>query len=349
MEKVTVETERRRIKPIYIILPLVLLIGGFFGYKKIRHATMYESTDNAQIESNAVPVISRVAGYIDSVAVSDYAEVKPGQLVVKLDDREYQIAVSQAQADLAQAQADLATARAALSTVGSSENVASANADVLRTRLRKAEQDLGRDEALFADGAITRKQLDDSRSNVETARKQLVAGNQQTVQASVQGNTANAQIQKAQALIETRKAALEKAKLQLTYVEIYAPAGGRIGKTNLQPGQFIQPGQPLFTVVNSEQFWVVANFKETQLKSLKLGQPVEMTIAGYPDRKLTGKITSFSEATGAKFSLLPPDNASGNYIKVTQRVPVRIDIDNVAQVKDILKAGLSVDLDVKVK
>jgi membrane fusion protein (multidrug efflux system) len=348
-KKVVERREKKGIRPIHIILPLILLAGGFYGYKKVQHNITYESTDNAQVQSNAVPVLSRVAGYIDSVAVSDYAEVKPGQLVVKLDDRELQLAVSQAQADLLQAQADLATARASLSTVGSSENVAAANADVLRTRLQKAEQDLRRDEALYADGAITRRQVEDSRANVLTARKQLVAGNQQTTQAAVQGSTANAQIQKAQALIETKRAALEKAKLQLTYASIYAPVGGRIGKTSLQPGQFIQPGQPLFTIVNNEQFWMIANFKETQLKSLKVGQPVEITIDGYPDRKATGKITSFSEATGAATSLLPPDNASGNYIKVTQRVPVKIDFDNVNSVKDILKSGLSANVDVKVK
>jgi membrane fusion protein (multidrug efflux system) len=347
--KVVERKEKKGFKPIYVILPVVLIVGGYFGFQKVQHAINYESTDNAQIQSNAVPVLSRVAGYIDSVAVSDYAEVKAGQLVVKLDDRELQLAVSQAQADLLQAQADLATARASLSTVGSTENVAAANAAVLQTRLQKAQQDLRRDEALFADGAITQKQLDDSRSNVETARRQLIAGNQQTTQASTQTGTANAQIQRAQATIETRKAALEKAKLQLTYANIFAPASGRIGKTSLQPGQFIQPGQPLFTIVNNEQFWLVANFKETQLRNLKVNQPVEITIDGYPDRKITGKITSFSEATGAATSLLPPDNASGNYIKVTQRVPVKIDFDNPAQFKDILKAGLSANVDVRVK
>lgn len=341
--------KRKRFKPIYVILPVVLIAGGIYGYGKLQHARTYESTDNAQVQSNATPVLSRIAGYIDSVAVTDYADVKRGQLVVRLDSREAQLAVSQAQADLAQAQADLATARASLSSVGSSENVAAANTAVLRTRLQKAEADLRRDEALFADGAITRRQVDDSRANVVTARSQVVAGNSQTTQASTQTVTAGAQIQKAVALIETRKAALQKAQLQLTYADVYAPASGKIGKTSLQVGQFIQPGQPLFTIVNNEQFWIVANFKETQLKTLKVGQPVEIKIDGYPDRQIAGKITSVSEATGAATSLLPPDNASGNYIKVTQRVPVKIDIDNVGQVRDILKTGLSANVDVKVK
>ena len=175
-ETVVVEQkEKKGIKPIYIILPIVLIVGSFFGYRKIQHAINYESTDNAQIQSNAVPVLSRVAGYIDSVMVSDYTEVKQGQLVLRLDGREAQLAVSQAQADLAQAQADLATARASLTTIGSSENVASANVAVLNTRLQKAEADLNRDAALYADGAITRRQLDDSRANMVTARSQVVA------------------------------------------------------------------------------------------------------------------------------------------------------------------------------
>lgn len=351
VETVTIDAPARKkgFKPIYVILPLILVLGGYFAYTKINHAIHYESTDNAQVESDATPVLSRVAGYIDSVGVSDFSDVKGGQLVVKLDDREAQIAITQAQADLLQAQADLANAKASITTIGATENVASANAAVLQTRLQKAESDLRRDEALYADGAITKRQLDDSRSNVETARKQLVAGTQQTRQASVQTVGANAQIQKAQAAIAIRKAALEKAKLQESYVNIYAPASGKIGKTNLQPGQFIQPGQPLFTIVNNERFWIVANFKETQLKNLKLGQPVEIEIDGYPNKKFTGHITSFSEATGAKFSLLPPDNASGNYVKVTQRVPVQIEFDNTPELKQILKAGLSANVDVKVK
>jgi membrane fusion protein (multidrug efflux system) len=331
------------------VLPLVLIVGGYFAFKKISHAINYESTDNAQVESNAVPVLSRIAGYIDSITVTDYSEVRAGQLLVKLDDREYRIAVSQAEADLSQAIADLANARATLGNIGANEKLASANSDVLRTREQKAEADLKRDEALYADGAITRKQLDDSRANLETAKKQLTAGNQQINQASVQTEGAAALIQKAEATIAARRTALEKAKLQLSYAHIVAPASGKIGKTNLQPGQFIQPGQPLFTIVNNEQFWIIANFKETQLRHLKLGQPVDVEVEGYPDQKITGHITSFSEATGAKFSILPPDNASGNFVKVTQRVPVKIDFDNTPELKKILKAGLSVNVDVKIK
>ncbi|MER3463217.1 MAG: HlyD family secretion protein [Chitinophagaceae bacterium] len=349
VETTAIETQKKRFKPIYVILPLVLLVGGCYAFTKINHAVHYESTDNAQVQSNAVPVLSRIAGYIDSLYVQDFSTVKAGQIMVKLDDREQQLAVSQAQADLLQAQADLANAKAALATVGASRDVASANTGVLQTQLQKAQQDLNRDEALYADGAITKKQLDDTRARVATARQQVVAGSTQVTQASVQGTGATAQIQKAEALIATRKAALQQAQLRLTYANIVAPADGKVGKTNLQVGQYIQPGQPLFTIINNEQFWIIANFKETQLRQLKIGQPVEITLDGYPNQTFTGRITSFSEATGAQTSLLPPDNASGNYIKVTQRVPVKIEFDNTPELKQILKAGLSANVDVKVK
>lgn len=339
--------QTKKFKPVYVILPLILLVGGFYGVKKISHALHYESTDNAQIESNALPVISRIAGYADSVYLSDFQEVKAGQLLVSVDDREYAIAVSQAEADLLQAEADLAAARASLRTVGAAEAVASANTDVLKTRLQKAESDYTRDQALFADGSITKKQLEDSRSNLETARKQLYAGGTQITQASVQTSTAAAQIRKAEALIATRKAALEQAKLRLSYAKIYAPVTGRIGKKSIEPGQYVQPGQNLFTIVNNEDFWVVANFKETQLSDLHIGSHADIYVDGYPDKKIEGTIQSFSEATGAKFSLLPPDNASGNFVKVTQRVPVKIQFVNTPELRKMLKAGLSARVDIR--
>jgi membrane fusion protein (multidrug efflux system) len=130
---------------------------------------------------------------------------------------------------------------------------------------------------------------------------------------------------------------------------VYSPVNGRIGKRNLEVGQYVQPGQPLMTVVNSDRFWVVANFKETQIEKMKIGQEVEIKLDGYPDINITGKVSSFSLATGAKFSLLPPDNATGNFVKITQRVPVKIELEDNAKYKDILKAGLSVDVEVKVK
>jgi membrane fusion protein, multidrug efflux system len=182
----------------------------------------------------------------------------------------------------------------------------------------------------------------DSKAAYETAVKQYQVQKDELALANSRKGISNAQIEKALALIKTREAGVDNAKLKLSYTKIYAPVSGRVGKVNLQKGQYVQPGQPLFSIVNNEEFWIIANYKETQLKNLKAGQPVKIKIDGYPNLDIRGKISSFSDATGAKFSLLPPDNATGNFIKITQRVPVKITFDHPEKIKGILKAGLSV-------
>ena len=347
MESNETKPKKKNIAP-FIIGP-VILIAGFFGIRAILHNLKYESTDNAQIETNATPIVSRLAGFIDTVSVNDYDGVASGQLLVSIDDREYTLAVLQAQTDLANAQADLANAQALLNNSVANKQVTLANEDVQQTRVQKANDDLKRDEGLFKDAAITQKQLDDSRNNAEAAQKQFTANQKQVAFANSQVATSEAQIRKAQATVDTRKAALDLAKLRLSYCNIKAPVNGRIGKRNLEVGQYVQPGQPLMTVVNSDKFWVVANFKETQIENIKVGQEVDIKMDGYPDFDIKGKVSSFSLATGSKFSLLPPDNATGNFVKITQRVPVKIELDDNAKYKDILKAGLSVEVEVKVK
>lgn len=343
------QNQKPKRKAVPFVIGAVVLVVAFFGVRALLHSFAYESTDNAQIETNAVPLVSRLAGFIDTLNVKDYSEVKEGQLLISIDDREYKLGVLQAETDLANALADLANAQAQLNNSLANKQVAAANEDVQKTRLQKATDDLKRDEALFKDGAITQKQLDDSRNNFESAQKQLTANQRLVAFAVSQVATSQAQIKKAQAAADTRKAALELSKLRLSYCKIYAPVSGKIGKRNLEVGQYVQPGQVLMTVVNREKFWVVANFKETQIEKMKEGQEVDIKLDSYPDVEIKGKVASFSLATGAKFSLLPPDNATGNFVKITQRVPVKIELLDDAKYKDILKAGLSVEAEVKVK
>ncbi len=340
-------SKKRNLAPL-IIVPVVV-VALFFGIRALLHSFSYESTDNAQIETNAIPIVSRLAGFIDSLTVVDYGAVRQDSLLISIDDREYLLAVLQAETDLANARADLANAQAQWNNSLANKQVTLANEDVQRTRLQKATDDLKRDEGLFKDGAITQKQLDDSRNNFESAQKQLTANQRQVNFAVSQVATSQAQIKKAEASVETRLAAPELSKLRLSYCNIYAPVNGKIGKRNLEVGQYVQPGQPLMTVVNNDKFWVVANFKETQLEEMKVWQEVNVKLDGYPDLDIKGRIASFSLATGAKFSLLPPDNSTGNFVKITQRVPVKIELDDDSNYKDILKAGLSVDVEVKVK
>jgi len=184
---------------------------------------------------------------------------------------------------------------------------------------------------------------------VNSSKIRVVQAATQFGSAKAQIQRANAQIERAKSNIALKEVAVENANLDLSYTRIIAPTDGKIGKTNLQKGQFVQTGQVLFTVVSNEKYWIIANFKETQIEHMRVGQNVEIEISGYPDVKIQGKISDFSDATGARFSLLPPDNSTGNFVKVTQRVPVKIVFENEDRIKEMLKAGLSVTVDVRIK
>jgi membrane fusion protein (multidrug efflux system) len=332
-----------------IVIGLVVIVIAYLAFNKISHSLKHESTDNAQIESNALPVLSRVPGYIQSFSLLDFEAVKKGDTLAIIDDSEYILAVKQAEADLLAAQAELSSARAQIPTISSNQDVASAGISIEQVTLQQAKRDLSRDQALFDEGSITKRQLERSQSAYQTAIKMLASSKSKLKQAGTQTGSANAQIMRAQANVAAREIALEKSRLNLSYTRIIAPSNGKVGKTNLKSGQFVQGGQQLFSLVSNDHYWVVANFKETQIEHMKIGQDVKMVIDGYPDQDIHGKVTGFSDATGAKFSLLPPDNSTGNFVKVTQRVPVIIEIDGADSLKNILKAGLSVDVDVKVK
>ncbi len=325
-----------------IVLVVVLLVAGYFGYKKIHFVLTHETTDNAQIETQITPVLPRVAGYVKSIAVKDYDSVKTGQLVVELDDAELQTQLLEMEADFRQAEVDVINAKAALNNAIVSLSVNRGNIDLSQMRKQKAEDDLKRDQNLFKDQAITRKQLDDTKFAVETSAQQLE--NSKTDLSAAQSRIAvlQAGVTKATAGLDVKKAKIEQTKLKITYTKIYAPQAGKIGKKNVSEGQFVQAGTPLFSIVNDTTYWVIANFKENQLKKLYPGKEVDIEIDAFPDQKITGVIESLSDATGAKFSLLPPDNASGNFVKVTQRVPVKIQIKKINQYRNMLRAGLSV-------
>ncbi|KIO77612.1 multidrug transporter [Pedobacter lusitanus] len=331
------------------IIGVIAIFVVYFAFTKITHALTHESTDNAQLESNAVPVLSRVSGYIDDFKLLDYQQVQKGDTLVVIDDSEYVLAVKQAEADLLAAKAELSSAEAQIPTIGSDQDVAAAGISVEEVTLKQAKRDVARDESLFKEGSITQRQYERSQSAYQTAVQMLASSKSKLRQAGTQTGNANAQIQRAKANIAAREIALAKAKLNLSYTKIIAPASGKLGKTNLKSGQYVQGGQQLFSLVSNDNYWIVANFKETQIEHMKVGQQADIVIDGYPDHKITGTVSGFSDATGAKFSLLPPDNSTGNFVKVTQRVPVTIQINKAETVKGMLKAGLSADIDVKVK
>jgi len=325
-----------------IILTAVFLVAGYFGYKKIHFLLTHETTDNAQIETQITPVLPRVAGYVKNIAVKDYDSVKTGQLVVELDDAELQTQLLEMEADYRQAEVDVINAKAAMNNAVVTLRVNKGNIDLSQMRKKKAEDDLKRDQSLFTDQAITKKQLDDTKFTVETSGQQLENSKTDLTAAESRIAVLQAGVQKAAAGLDVKKAKIEQTKLKLTYTKIYSPQAGKIGKKNVSEGQYVQAATPLFSIVNDTTYWVVANFKENQLKKLYPGKEVDIEIDAYPDAKVKGIIESLSDATGAKFSLLPPDNASGNFVKVTQRVPVKIQIKDINKYRQMLRAGLSV-------
>lgn len=349
MEQQELQTKKKKSPLRIIIIAAVLIAGGIIGYTKIAFAITHETTDNAQVETQIASVLPRVSGYVKEINVKDYDSVQTGQLVAVIDDDELQVQLLQMEADYKAAEADILNAKAALNNASVSLKVNRGNITLNQVKQEQAKEDYARNLQLFADQAITKKQLDDSRYALEVANQQVNNSNSDLSAADSKLSVLRASIQKTEAALEIKKAAIEQQKLKISYSKIYAPQSGKLGKKNVTAGQYVQAGAPLFSIVNDSTYWIVANFKETQIRKFHPGMPVEIALDAYPDVKLTGTIESLSDATGAKFSLLPPDNSSGNFVKVTQRVPVKIAITDLGKHKDVLRAGLSAEITITTK
>jgi len=325
-----------------VVIGTLLLVALYFGGKKIIFSITHETTDNAQIETSIVPVLTRISGYVKTIAIKDYDSVGQNQLVAEIDDAELQVQLLEQQSDLQQSMADVSNAQAQLENGILSLKNNKGVIDLRTIKQKKANSDLKRDENLFKEQAITRKQLEETEFQLASATQELA--NAQTELATANNRIAvlRQNVNRAMALIEMKKTKIKETELKLSYTKIITPSAGKIGKKNINIGQFVQAGTPLFSIVNDSSYWIVANFKESQLASLQEGKNVKIRLDAFSDLNIEGTIVSLSDATGAKFSLLPPDNSSGNFIKVTQRIPVKIAINNQAAFKNKLRAGMSV-------
>jgi membrane fusion protein (multidrug efflux system) len=284
-----------------------------------------QSTDDAQIDADVVALAPRVGGTVAEVLVTDNATVRRGQPILRIDDADYRVRVRQGEAEVETARSQAAAADAQIAAARASVTRAEAEAERAALDLRRAE-DLKAGEAIAAD------RYDASRSLDQSARAGAGVNRAQYAAALANASLAHARVKGAQA-------ALELARLQLGWTQVLAPADGTLSRLAARPGQIVQPGQPLGQLV-PRQTYLVANFKETQVGDIRPGQRVEVEVDSYPGRRLPGRVESVSAGTGARFSLLPPDNASGNFVKVVERVPVRIAwIDPPANLE--LRAGLS--------
>jgi membrane fusion protein, multidrug efflux system len=417
------------------------VVASIFGYRYWQYASTHQTTDNAIVTGSIHQVSSKIAGTVTDVLVHDNQQVQPGQLLIKLDPRDYQnkllqaktalesakrqASAAQANIDLAsqtssgktsQAQGDVSTAQAAIATAQATITeakagipaaqaiVEEAQAGVLLSQaqvgqananLQKSQIDYNRYRTLNRQGVVTNQQFDtviaaydtakaqksSALHGVEQAEAQLDAAKvgvtkaksqlaqAQTGIASVQAKLAAAQgslqqatasgeqttinrrqYQAAQSVVAQAEVALKDAQLQLSYMNITAPSAGHIGKKSTEVGNRIQIGSPLMVVVNND-YWIVANFKETQLNKIKAGQPVEIKLDAFPNKVLSGKVDSLAPASGAQFSLLPPDNATGNFTKIVQRIPVKIKLDSqsITQYATQIKPGMSAEVSIEIK
>lgn len=352
---------KKKNKTFLIILIVAVLGGAWFGISKYIHGQHHEETDDAQVEANISPVIPRISGYVTEVRVKDNQLVKKGDTLLVLDDRDMKIKVEQAEAAMATAQSNLTAAqanagaaRANIAPTEASVSTADAQIETAKINLWRANEDFKRYENLIKDHSITQQQYEQALAAKQTAEKQLQVLQQQKSQASSQvgavGRQSNAtasQIGVAAAAIKQRQVDVDDAKLNLSYTVVTAAEDGRVSKVNVQPGQFVQAGAALFSVVLSNDVWVVANFKETQYGRIREGQKVLVEIDAFPGHEFEARVSSSSPATGARFALLPPDNASGNFVKVVQRLPVKIEFVNKQDsLVQKLKAGMNADVDV---
>jgi len=333
---------------ILIILALVLLVGGYFGYQRYQFGQAHEDTDDAQVEGDVYPVIPRVGGPVLEVKIDDNQVVKKGDVVVTLDPSDYQQRVNAAEAALAAAQANVVAARTSIGTAQANVKAAQATIGVSSANRTRLEKDLKRSTFLRKEDIIPQSDYDAVQANLQSTTAQRATAEQQVAVARQQVASAQQQVAVAQAVVKQRQADLDNAKLQLSYTTITAPANGVVSRKNVQPGQVVAPGQQLFGLVASDRTWVVANFKETQLENMKVGQKVNIEVDAYPNEEFEGHVESLSAATGARFALLPPDNSTGNFVKVTQRVPVKIALDKTDP-EHPLRAGMSVTATVAVK
>jgi membrane fusion protein (multidrug efflux system) len=325
-----------------IVIGVLLVVALYFGVKKIIFSLTHETTDNAQIETTIVPVLTRIAGYVKTVQVNDFDSVKQNQMVVEIDDADLIMQLDEQKADLQQSMADVSNAKAQLANAILSLQSNKGAIDLKKIRQQKTNNDLKRDQNLFKEQAITKKQVEESEFQVANANQELANAQTDLATAKNRIEVLKENVNRALAIIDMKKTRIKETELKLTYTKVVAPTTGKIGKKNISIGQFVQAGTPLFSIVNDSSYWIVANFKESQLAYLQEGTKVKIRLDAFPEEEIQGTIQSLSEATGAKFSLLPPDNSSGNFIKVTQRVPVKISIDNQAAFKNKLRAGMSV-------
>ena len=343
------QNNKKSKKQIVINILLTTATAGFLFWGISTYFRLDKNlyTNDAHIEEYINPVNTRIPGYIKEVRFGEHQNVKKGDTLVLIDDREYKIQVEQAEAAYLAASASKIVTASGVNTVHSGLNTADANIEAAKARVWNAEQNYHRYENLLRDGAATQQQFDQVKTDYETLMAQTRALQEQRATTSLSTVEISNRVFVNDAEIKRTHALLDFAKLNLSYTVITAPYDGVTGRRVIQEGQLVQGGQNLLSYVRNDSTWVVANYKETQVTKLAIGQKVKINIDGFGSKEFDGIVTAIAQATGSKFSAIPTDNSTGNFIKVRQRVPVKIEFIKNEQTKEFLKrfrAGMNVEV-----
>jgi len=343
-EEATPRPSRQAIKRAGLALAFIagIAMAADLGYGYMTTGRYLETTDDAYVKADSTIIAPRVSGYIAEVAVSDNQPVKAGQLLARIDDRDFRTALDQAHADVAASEAAVRNLDAQLALQQPVIEQQAAEVDAAEANLKFAQQERTRYDELMKTGSGTVQRAQQTDAALRASDAQLQQGKAALIAARKKLEVLDSQRAQAVAQLAHARALERQASLNLSYTRITAPVDGTVGARSLRVGQYVQAGTQLMAVVPLEAVYVVANYKETQLTHVRSGQPVELVVDGFPGRRLHGHVDSLSPASGLEFALLPPDNATGNFTKVVQRVPVKIVLDDHT-LTGLLRPGMSAE------
>lgn len=331
-----------------IVIIALLVVGLIYVCSRFIHLGNVEYTDNAQVKQHITPVNTRVSGFIKKIYFEEYKPVHKGDTLMLIEDTEFRLRLAQAEADLANALSGQQATEAGIATTQNNLTVNDATITEVRVQLENAERELKRYRKLLQEDAVTKQQYDNVLTAYEATKARFEQVSRARHSTSLVKSEQTHRLGQNEAGVRLAQAAVDLARLNLSYTVIVAPYDGVTGRKDIHEGQLVQPGQTMLNIVDGSDLWVIANYRETQLPHIKEGAKVTFTADAVPGVTYTGIVESISDATGASFSMIPQDNATGNFVKTEQRVPVRINLTgNDKEDLKLLRAGFNVECKVR--
>lgn len=340
--------QKKLLRTIYNVCVLIILaIGVWLVVDHFVHFGDGEYTDNATVQQHITPVNTRVGGFIKEIRFNEYQTVHKGDTLVIIEDSEFRLQLAQAEANLERELAGGAATTSGMEVTRQNMNVSDAGIEEARVRMENARQDDLRYAQLLKSDAVTKQQYDQIHTNYLAAKARYEQAVRSKGTLSRAEQEQGHRLSQNKATVEAARAQIKLAKLNLSYTVITATADGVVGKKDIHIGQLVQPGQTMVNIVDNSELWVVANYRETQLPGIKIGSKVKVTADAVPETEFDGTVERISDATGSAFSMIPQDNATGNFVKVEQRIPVRIRLNGNKKELGMLRAGMNVECTIK--